>query len=90
MDPCGGAQVCQHITGFHSGRVHVAVDPNSNPTLTRAGMYGESSVREVALATGAVLREKALAHSDFGEGLVKVGSRCVAPPAVPCLAQQGR
>ena len=52
-------------------------------------MYGESSVREVALATGRVLREKSLAHSDFGEGLVKVGSRCVALPAVPCLAQQG-
>ena len=50
---------------------------------TCAGMYGESSVREVALATGLVLREKSLAHSDFGEGLVKVGSRCVALPAAP-------
>lgn len=48
-------------------------------------MYGESSVREVALATGLALREKSLAHSDFGEGLVKVGSRCVAPPVAPCF-----
>ncbi|KAK9826436.1 hypothetical protein WJX81_005557 [Elliptochloris bilobata] len=39
------------------------------------GMYGQSSVREVELATGAVLREKALAHADFGEGLVKVDGR---------------
>ena len=43
----------------------------------------------MALATGLVLREKSLAHSDFGEGLVKVGSRCVAPLAAPCFAQQG-
>ena len=41
-----------------------------------AGMYGQSSVREVDLATGTVLRQKANAHSDFGEGLVKVGGRC--------------
>ena len=41
-----------------------------------AGMYGQSSVREVDLATGTVLRQKAIAHSDFAEGLVKVGGRC--------------
>ena len=46
------------------------------PVNFPAGMYGQSSVREVDLATGAVLRQKANAHSDFAEGLVKVGARC--------------
>ena len=51
---------------------------STNPTLPLPypGMYGQSSVREVALDTGAALRTKALARSEFGEGLVKVGSRC--------------
>ena len=38
-------------------------------------MYGESSIREVELVSGKVLREKQMASQDFGEGLVKVGDR---------------
>ena len=47
-------------------------------------MYGQSSVREVDLATGTVLRQKANAHSDFGEGLVKVGPRCGCHMLLEC------
>ena len=41
-------------------------------------MYGESSIREVELSSGKVLREKRMATQDFGEGLVKVGDRCAS------------
>jgi len=60
---------------------HVCAYP-TNPALPipYPGMYGQSSVREVALDTGAALRTKALARSEFGEGLVKVGNRCAAEP----------
>jgi len=60
---------------------HVCAYP-TNPALPipYPGMYGQSSVREVALDTGAALRTKALARSEFGEGLVKVGNRCAAAP----------
>ncbi|KAL3151763.1 hypothetical protein ABBQ38_012739 [Trebouxia sp. C0009 RCD-2024] len=39
------------------------------------GLYGKSTVREVDALTGSVLRQQALPASDFGEGLVKFGSR---------------
>ncbi|DBA89734.1 hypothetical protein WJX79_003529 [Trebouxia sp. C0005] len=39
------------------------------------GLYGQSTVREVDLVSGSVLRQQALPASDFGEGLVKFGSR---------------
>ncbi|KAK9837554.1 hypothetical protein WJX74_000046 [Apatococcus lobatus] len=39
------------------------------------GMYGESSIREVELSSGKILREKRMATQDFGEGLVKIGNR---------------
>ena len=41
-------------------------------------MYGQSSVRQVELATGNVLRKKMLDASDFGEGLTRFGNKCVA------------
>jgi hypothetical protein len=43
-------------------------------------MYGQSSVRQVALATGEVLRKKMLDPSDFGEGLTRLGDKCAALP----------
>ena len=43
--------------------------------LVIAGLYGQSTVRQVDLVSGTVLRQQALAASDFGEGLVKFGSR---------------
>jgi len=43
--------------------------------LVFAGLYGQSTVREVDLVSGSVLRQQALPASDFGEGLVKFGSR---------------
>ena len=43
--------------------------------LLIAGLYGQSTVRQVDLVSGTVLRQQALAASDFGEGLVKFGSR---------------
>lgn len=39
------------------------------------GRYGKSEIREVDLATGKVGRHAALASTDFGEGLARVGSR---------------
>lgn len=39
------------------------------------GLYGQSTVRQVDVVSGTVLRQQALAASDFGEGLVKFGSR---------------
>ncbi len=39
------------------------------------GMYGESSLREVELATGAVLRRHDLAEQYFGEGIAFFGGR---------------
>lgn len=39
-------------------------------------MNGESEVRLVDLASGSVLRRKALSNRDFGEGIVRVDSRC--------------
>ena len=43
-----------------------------------AGMRGQSSVRQVDLETGEVLRKAMLPHVDFGEGLASYGDRC--PP----------
>lgn len=43
--------------------------------LVIAGLHGQSTVRQVDLVSGTVLRQQALAASDFGEGLVKFGSR---------------
>ena len=37
------------------------------------GLNGQSSVREVELTTGKVLRSKSLPKSDFGEGMTKLG-----------------
>lgn len=39
------------------------------------GLYGQSSVREVDLKTGRVLRSKPLPESDFGEGLTRIRDR---------------
>lgn len=39
------------------------------------GLYGKSTVREVDMLTGNVLRQQALSDSVFGEGLTKFGSR---------------
>jgi glutaminyl-peptide cyclotransferase len=41
------------------------------------GQYGESTVRQVELATGRVLRQAELPRQYFGEGLALVGSRLV-------------
>lgn len=41
------------------------------------GLHGQSTVREVELATGKVLRSKQLPKSDFGEGLTRQGDRLV-------------
>ena len=37
------------------------------------GQYGESTVREIAPATGGILRKRPLAKSVFGEGLTVIG-----------------
>jgi glutamine cyclotransferase len=39
------------------------------------GMHGHSSVREVDLESGKVLRTRALPKEDFGEGLTRHGDR---------------
>lgn len=39
------------------------------------GMYRQSTVRKVELATGRVLAKQALKHSDFAEGLTRLGDR---------------
>ena len=39
------------------------------------GLHGQSTVREVDLLTGKVLRSKSLPKADFGEGLTKLGDR---------------
>lgn len=49
--------------------------PAMHQCLVFAGLYGSSTVREVDLVSGSVLRQQALPASDFGEGLVKFGSR---------------
>lgn len=49
----------------------------SQSNLLCAGLYGKSTVREVDLLTGNVLRQQALPARDFGEGLAKFGSRWV-------------
>jgi glutamine cyclotransferase len=41
------------------------------------GQYGESSLREVELATGRVLRREVLSRDEFGEGLALAGDRLV-------------
>lgn len=41
------------------------------------GLYGQSSLREVDLQTGQVLREKKLPDQDFGEGLTDWGNTLV-------------
>jgi len=41
------------------------------------GLYGGSSLREVALATGRVLRERRLPRRYFGEGIALAGGRIV-------------
>jgi glutaminyl-peptide cyclotransferase len=38
------------------------------------GLQGQSTVREVELLTGNVLRSKSLPKSDFGEGITKLGN----------------
>lgn len=39
------------------------------------GLYGQSTIREVDVLTGTVLRQQALPARDFGEGLTKFGNR---------------
>lgn len=41
------------------------------------GRYGRSEVRHVEIATGEVLRSRALADNRFGEGLARVGERLI-------------
>jgi len=41
------------------------------------GRYGRSEVRQVEIATGEVLRSRALADNRFGEGLARVGERLI-------------
>ena len=46
------------------------------PTFIEStGLRGQSTVREVAIATGEVIRSTALADQDFGEGITRLGSR---------------
>jgi glutaminyl-peptide cyclotransferase len=45
--------------------------------LESTGLEGASSVRRVELSTGKVLRNKALAASEFGEGLALAGERLI-------------
>lgn len=48
--------------------------------MAPAGMNGQSTVREVDLETGKVLRKKHLSRADFGEGLTKFKDRWAASP----------
>lgn len=43
--------------------------------LCDAGMRGQSTVRQVELETGKVLRSKPLDQSDFAEGITKLGDK---------------
>lgn len=55
------------------------------------GLNGRSTVREVDLATGKVLRSRALPKADFGEGVTRHGDRRAAlPRAPPCSAAPQR
>jgi glutamine cyclotransferase len=51
---------------FHAGRLYESL-----------GLEGRSTVREVELASGRVLREAPLAASEFGEGLALAGDKLV-------------
>ena len=42
------------------------------------GLYGRSTIRQVDVVTGKVVRQQTLPAKEFGEGLVKFGSRCVS------------
>ena len=61
---CNSTQVTSSADSWHQFAVHLF-----------AGLYGQSTVREVDVVSGRVLRSQALPASDFGEGLVKLGSR---------------
>lgn len=49
----------------------------SQSNLLCSGLYGKSTVREVDMLTGNVIRQQALPARDFGEGLAKFGNRWV-------------
>lgn len=48
-------------------------------------MNGRSTVREVELKSGKVLRSKKLPKEDFGEGVTRHGDRCGRPLRMLCL-----
>jgi hypothetical protein len=67
----------------------------SAPPAPFTGLRGRSSLREVDLATGRVLRSHALPQQDFAEGLARVGGRCVRQGCccgvgLPLCASQAR
>lgn len=57
-------------------QAHICISfPLLTHTHTVIGMHGQSTVRQVELETGNLLRSKALSPSDFGEGLAKFGDK---------------
>ena len=66
----GSPQVCHAVS-----KSHFLQTPGQQCAATVSGLYGQSTVREVDVASGKVLRSQPLPAADFGEGLVKFGSR---------------
>lgn len=87
---CAGAEPTAAEAPPRRGEIRIlAVHPHDATAFTQGllwhrgklyeslGGYGRSRLREVELATGRVLREAALPHDQFGEGLALVGERLV-------------
>lgn len=60
-----------HDTGAYTQGLVVA----GGRMLEGTGRYGQSEVRELAIATGTIVRRTALPSSAFGEGIAMLGSR---------------
>mmetsp|Transcript_9628 Transcript_9628/g.29324 ORF Transcript_9628/g.29324 Transcript_9628/m.29324 type:complete len:280 (-) Transcript_9628:2395-3234(-) len=64
-----------HDTGaFTQG---LQLDPNGATLIESTGLYGESTVRRVELASGRVLQCEHLPSSWFGEGIAVQAGRCI-------------
>lgn len=80
---CNGTS-CQDIFWESTGTLALSVRCHCHFSCSRQcdqsdllcpGLYGMSTVRQVDMLTGNVVRQQALSARDFGEGITKFGSR---------------
>ena len=69
----GVEAACNHLLALHT--IYAFSFALLTHTHVVVGMHGQSTVRQVELETGKVLRSKALDPSDFGEGIAKFGNK---------------